>query len=117
MAGGLLIVVRNSKPLEQLWSELTGTWRRELVGCPDDAAKLAIAEVSRGGASQVLIVADQSHRAACLANRNDKVKAVAIRDAGDVRLIRRQLRANTWCLDAQGKTYFELKNILRELQH
>jgi len=112
----LLIVVKNSQALDQLWSELTGNWRRELTGCPDDAARLAIAEIARGGAEQIVIVAEQTHRAACLANRHERVKAVAIRDAGDVRLIRKQLRANTWCLDGAGKTYFEFKNLFREIQ-
>ncbi|HWL07670.1 MAG TPA: hypothetical protein VNQ76_04645 [Planctomicrobium sp.] len=113
---GLLIIVKNTKPLEQLWEELSSSWRRELTGCPDDAAKLAISELARGAASVVVVIAEQTHRAACLANRNEKVKAVAIRDAGDVRLVRKQLRSNTWCLDSNGKTYFELKNIIREIQ-
>ncbi|SFH85874.1 hypothetical protein [Planctomicrobium piriforme] len=112
----LLIVVKNSKAVDQLWQELAGGWKREFLGCPDDAAKLATGEICRGGAGQVVILADQTHRAACLANRNEKVKAVAIRDAGDIRLIRKQLRANVWCLDTSARTYFELKNIFREIQ-
>lgn len=116
VGNSLLIVVHNVKPLDQLWTEVAAQWTREFVGCPDDAAKLATAEVSRGGASTVVILTEQTHRAACLANRNDRVKAVAIRDAGDIRLIRKQLRVNTWCLDGTGKSYFELKNLFREMQ-
>jgi|GEM_PF-2035071 len=117
-AGGsrLLIVVRNTPAVDQLWQELSGSWRRELQGCPDDAAKLAMGEIARGGAAQVVILADQTHRAACLANRHERVKAVAIRDAGELRLVRKQLRANVWCLDVGARTYFELKNLFREIQ-
>ncbi|WP_437192372.1 hypothetical protein [Planctomicrobium sp. SH527] len=116
VGSSLLIVVNNVKPLDQLWTEVSAQWTREFVACPDDAARLAAAEVSRGGASTVVILTEQTHRAACLANRNERVKAVAIRDAGDIRLIRKQLRVNTWCLDGTGKSYFELKNLFREMQ-
>src|SRR5262249_51418857 len=40
----LLIVVQNTAAIDHLWDQLRGTWRREFLGCPDDAAKLAIGE-------------------------------------------------------------------------
>ena len=113
--GPLLIVVRSTEAVERLAADMQGAWRGELLGCPDDAAKLAIAELSRGGASQVVIVAEQAHRAACLANRNEAVKAVAIRDAGEVSVVRKQLRANVWCVDPTGRRWFELRNLLRAI--
>jgi len=114
-ATSLLITVRNTDSIERVWSEIQGTWRRELLGCPDDAAKLAISELSRGGVGAVLIVAEQTLRAACLANRHAAVKAVPIRDLADVRLARKQIRANVWCFDPVGRTYFEVRNIIREI--
>jgi hypothetical protein len=110
----LLIVVQNTDAVERVWSDLH--WRRELLGCPDDAAKLAIGEISRGGASAVVILAKQTHRAACLTNRNDAAKAVAVRDAGDVPVVRKQLRANVWCVDPSGRSWFELRNLLRAIE-
>lgn len=110
----LLIVVRQTPALERLADELLAVWRRELLSCPDDAAQLAIAEISRGGAPGVVIVTEQTHRAACLANRNASVKAAAIREPGDIRLIRRQLKVNVWCVDPEGKSAFELRTLLRE---
>lgn len=111
----LLIIVHNTDAVSRLWEDLKGTWKRELTGCPDDAAKLAIAELSRGGASQVLILAQQTFRAACLANRNEKVKAVPVDSIGDIKSARKQIRVNTWCLDPTGKSWFELRNILKSL--
>jgi hypothetical protein len=43
------------------------------------------------------------------------VKAVAIRDAAEVHAVKRQLRANVWCLDPSGRTYFELRNVLKAI--
>jgi hypothetical protein len=111
----LLIVVQNTAAVDQLYSTLNGTWQRELVGCPDDAAKLAIAELSRGGASTVVILAEQTYRAAALANRHQAVKAVAIHEATEIRLVRQQLRANTWCVNPAGRTFFELRNLIQRI--
>jgi hypothetical protein len=111
----LLIVVRNAPAVDRLYEDLKSSWRRELLGCPDDAAKLAISELTRGGAPLVVMLAEQTHRAACIANRSDAVKAVAVRDAADVPVVRKQLRANVWCVDPSGKSWFELRNLLRAI--
>lgn len=108
----LLVVVRSTDAVTKLWTDLQATWSRELLGCPDDAAALAIREIARGATKSVVILAEQTHRAACLANRNSSVKAVAIRDAGEIALVRRQLRANVWCIDPTPKSWFELRNVL-----
>lgn len=108
----LLVVVRNTDAVTKLWTDLQATWSRELLGCADDAASLTIRELARGAVQTVVILAEQTHRAACLANRSPAVKAVAVRDAGDVALVRRQLRANVWCIDPTPKSWFELKNLI-----
>jgi hypothetical protein len=111
----LLFLVRNTDAVERLWSDLQGTWRRELLGCPDDAAKLAISAIARGETNTAVILAQQAHRAACLANRNDVVKAVAVRDAADVPVVRKQLRANVWCVDPSARSWFELRNLIKAI--
>lgn len=112
----LLIVVRNTPAVDRLWQDLQSTWKRELLGCPDHAANLAISAITRGDASTVVILAEQTHRAACLANRNEKVKAVAIQDVGGVRTVRHQLRVNAWSVDPTRLSWFELRNILRAIE-
>ena len=111
----LLIVVHHSDALARLWEDLPSTWRREFVACPGDAAKLAIAELARGGFSQVVITAEQAHRAACLSNRNERVKAAAVRDAHEVKQVRQQLRANVWCVNPRDKSWFELRQLIKSL--
>ena len=112
----LFVVVRSTPAVDRLYEDVKSVWRRELLGCPDDAASLAIAAVSRGETESVLILAEQTHRAACLANRNDAVKAVAVQDAADVRSVRTQLRANVWCVDPEKKSWFELRNLVRAIE-
>ena len=38
-----------------------------------------------------------------------------VNDAGEVRTIKQQLRANVWCIDPTGRTWFELRNLLRSI--
>lgn len=107
-----LAIVRTSPALEKLFGELGGAWSRELLGCPDDAAALAISELSRGAVDGVVIAATQSYRAACRANRHEKVRAAYITEPAGVRAAREQMRLNTIVIDPTAKTYFELRNII-----
>jgi hypothetical protein len=109
------LIVRTTPAVERVLADLLPGARTELLGCPDDAAKLAIGEIVRGGFARAVIFAEQAHRAACLANRHEAVKAVAVRDAADVATIRKQLRANVWCLDPTSRGYFELRNVIRAI--
>ncbi|REJ93806.1 MAG: hypothetical protein DWQ34_09880 [Planctomycetota bacterium] len=105
-------IVRHTTELDRVLEDVPTGIERELLGCPDDAASLAISEICRGDADRVVIFAEQTHRAACLANRNEHVKAAAVEDAADVRNVKRQLRANVWCVDPTGRSGFELRNLL-----
>ena len=109
-----IAIVRHTEAVDRALEDLD-PHNQELVSCPDDAAKFAISEICRGEAATVLIFAEQLHRAACLANRNTKVKAVIVHDQGDVAAIRKQLRANVWCLDPTDRSYFELRNVLKAI--
>jgi len=112
-ASRVAIVVHHTDAVERIVNEFA--LQKELLGCPDDAATFAIGEICRGGVEAALIFAEQTHRAACFANRNNKVKAVIVSDGGDVKAVRKQLRANTWCVDPTGKTYFEMRNLVKSI--
>jgi len=106
----LAVVVRNTPAVERLARQKA--WRRELLGCPDDAAKLAISSVTRGDASGVLIFATQNHRAACFANRNAAVKAAAVSSYDGLRAALEQLRLNVLCIDPTSLSDFELTRMV-----
>lgn len=108
-------IVRHTDPLHRALQDQLGNAAQELLGCPDEAAQLAISAICRGEVTTVLIFAEQTHRAACFANRNEAVKAVVVRDIGDVKSVRKQLRVNVWCIDPTNRSYFELRNLFREI--
>ena len=111
----LVLTVRHTAAGARVVEDLLPDATTDLLGCPDDAAKAAISELCRGAADRVFILAEQTYRAACLANRQQQVKAVAIDDVGAVRRVRTQLRANVWCLDPSDRSYFELRNVMRAI--
>ena len=108
----LAIVVRNTPMLERLHKQKATAWRRELLGCPDEAASLTISALCRGDADRVIIFAAQHHRAACLANRNSQVRAVAVSSADDLRAAAEHLRVNVVCIDPSNRSDFELSRMI-----
>lgn len=112
-AGILAVIVSQAPIVKRIVSEQMPGARVELLGCADDAARLAAAEIARGGRESALVFARQSHRVACLANRQSAVRAAAVRDVADVNAVRSQLRTNVWCLDPTGRGSFDLRNLIR----
>ena len=105
-----LITVTSTPAVARLTGELGTGWSREILGCPDDAASLAISAICRGEAGGVVILAKQHFRAACRANRHDKVRAVPVTSPAEVHAAREQLRLNVIAIDPTHRSYFELKN-------
>lgn len=108
----LAIVVRSTPALDRLLLAEPGAWRRELLGCPDDAATLATSAICRGEADVVAIFAQQHYRTACRANRNDRVRAVALKAVDELAIAVTQLRVNAICIDPTGRPEFELRRWL-----
>ena len=107
-----LITVTSTPAVARLTGELGAGWSREILGCPDDAAALAISAICRGESSGVVILSKQHFRAACRANRNDKVRAVPVGSPAEVKAAREQLRLNVIAIDPTHRSYFELKNTI-----
>jgi hypothetical protein len=108
----LAIVVRSTPALDRLLLAEPGAWRRELLVCPDDAATLATSSICRGDADVIAIFAQQHYRAACRANRNDRVRGVALKAVDELAIAASQLRVNTVCIDPTGRPEFELRRWL-----
>ncbi len=107
-----LITVTSTPAVARVTGELGSGWSKELLGCPDDAATLAISAICRGESGGVVILAMQHFRSACRANRNDKVRAVPVSNPADVKSAREQLRLNVIAIDPTNRSYFELKNTI-----
>lgn len=91
------------------------TWQSALANSTPDAAGAAIDAICRAEADGVVVFADAADAVACLANRNDRVRAAAVRDMNDIDNLKQQLGPNVWVIRPSGRSFIELRNLLRGL--
>lgn len=109
----LAIVVQSTPAVQTALEDTAPAWRRELVGKPAEAARLAVSAICRGNASGAVAFSAEPHALVCLANRNSRLRGAAVDDASTVRIVMQQMGANLLAVDPAGKSYIELRNILR----
>ncbi len=113
----LVITVQHSdllnSAIDSVSRENRMNWKKEAAGSIEQAAKRAINEIGSGG-SGVLIVTDKIATAACLVNRNENVRGVAVRCSHDLSGVK-ELNANVVCLCGNGLSFTDYRNILKSI--
>lgn len=89
-------------------------WKIELVGQPVEAATLAIGAINKAEHDGVAILSEYAEIIACRANRNERVRAAVISDRKQLDLTMQHLGANVVCINPSGRTFVELRNLLRD---
>jgi hypothetical protein len=84
-----------------------------LSGLPGEAATQAISAICRGDAAKVVIFTAEPELVACLANRNERIRAAAIGDAGALARSQRELKPNVLTIDPANKGVHELRTLLK----
>ena len=103
--------------LEDAGRQTNGGWNRKNVESADEAAKKAIGELRRESSRVIVVLTSEPEVAACLANRNEQVKAAVVADAAAVARVKFGLDGNVFVVDPAGRSFFELRNILRRVQN
>jgi hypothetical protein len=101
--------------LEDASRQSNGGWNRNSVESAEDAAKKAIGELRRASSRVIVVLTSEPEVVACLANRNEKVKAAVVADAAAVARVKSGLDGNVFVVDPAGRSFFELRNILRQI--
>ena len=102
--------------LEEADRPANGEWKRKSVSCADEAAKKVIGEFRRESSRVIVVLTSEPEVVACLANRSEKVKAAVITDAAAVAKVKSRLDGNVFVIDPAGRSFFELRNILRRVE-
>jgi hypothetical protein len=89
-------------------------WKIELVGQPVEAAALAIGSINKAEFEGVTILSEFAEIIACRANRNERVRAAVISDRKQLELTMQHLGVNVVCINPTGRTFIELRNLLRD---
>lgn len=103
--------------LEDAVRQTSGGWNRKSADSTDEAAKKAIGELRRESSRVIVVLTSEPEVVACLANRNEKVKAAVVADVAGVARVKSGLDGNVFVVDPAGRSFFELRNILRRVQN
>jgi len=111
------IVLSNSSAVENTLATIeqqTNTrWSQELSASLEEAIKDAISSLCRADAAGIVLFAEAAENAACLANRNQKIRAVAIQDVNQLRTVITQMSPNLICVNPAQKSFMELRNLVK----
>jgi hypothetical protein len=102
--------------LEDAGRQSNGGWHQNSVESAEDAARKAIGELRRESSRVIVVLTSEPEVVACLANRNEKVKAAVVADAAAVARVKSGLDGNVFVIDPAGRSFFELRNILRRVE-
>lgn len=111
------IIVQSTSAVTAALNDLeqsTGTcWQREIAGTTCEAVSVAVSAICRAEANAVVIFTGKPESVACRANRNLKVRAAVVGDVRRTESIKTEMGVNLFCINPDGKTYIELRNLLR----
>lgn len=121
MNSGKLVITHEAsqtidRVLEDAGRPANGGWNQKSVESVDEAAKKAIGELRRESSRVIVVLTSEPEVVACLANRNEKVKAAVVADAAAVARVKSGLDGNVFVVDPAGRSFFELRNILRRVE-
>lgn len=92
--------------------ELPG-WGCDLIGKATEAVETVIRLITTAEAEFVVVCSDRADLIACYANRSAKVRAAVAASPETLAATAKSLGANALTFDPTGKSYIELRNILR----
>ncbi|WP_298860678.1 hypothetical protein [uncultured Gimesia sp.] len=111
------IVLSNSSAvenaLETIEQQTNTRWSQELSASLEESVNDAISSLCRADAAGIVLFAEAAEMAACLANRNQKIRAASIQDVNQLRNVISQMRPNLICVNPLQKSFIELRNLIK----
>lgn len=99
--------------LTNIEQQTGASWSQELAGSLDEAVQGAVSSLCRADAAGVVLFVSAAEKAACLANRNQKICAAAIQDVNHLRTVAAQMSPNLICVNPDQKSFIELRNLMK----
>lgn len=116
-AGRWVVLVSSAaaavSPAVEALRESGVTWEQKVTGTAEEAAKQAVGILCRGEATGVVVVSKAPEVVACLANRNDQIRAAVTGCVRTVDAAKRKIGANLIAIHPGTKGSFELRNMLK----
>ena len=79
------------------------------------AAQTALQQITSSRKDLIVVACDCAARVACLSNRDARLRAAVVDSRAEATRLSQTLGANVLCLDAAGKSTFELRHLVRSI--
>jgi len=107
-------VTPNVRALQESMKRQPEGWAMDLVGQPLEAAAQAVRAIGTAEYDGIAVISEYAEIIACRGNRNDRVRAAVITDRNQLELTSKHLGVNLVCINPKGKTFIEIRNLLRD---
>ncbi len=104
------VVLSSTEALDKLLEDVAG-WTVESHSCERGAVR----QIAASGDVGTCVFTASPERVACRCNRNSQLRAAVATDVISVRRVQAEVGANVFCVNAEGRSYFELRNMLRTM--
>lgn len=118
-ANRLLISASKAASSQQVCDDVTrtrnGEWRVSVVES-GQAVATAVKAIADDGIKTVVVLADEPDVVACLANRNELVRAAVVASVVDIERVQKSLKPNVLVIAPEKKGAFEILRMVRVLE-
>lgn len=114
----MAVIVHSSGPLQQAVDEAGSQgrqWRKLVTDCPEKAVNTVAAALADNKIAGAAAFTSSPAAVACAMNRRREARSAVVESAACVRRVVGELRANVFCINPEGKSYFELRGLLRAI--
>lgn len=88
---------------------------QRIVGTPTEAATEATSILCRGEVPRIVVFSDEPELVACLANRNERIRATVVLSTSALERLRGTLKPNLIAISPEGRSEFETTRLLRAI--
>jgi len=112
---GLCLIDSRSDNATGAWNDVTRrstSWTTERLA--DTSSIVSRIASSIRDTQQIIVLSREPWNVACLANRNESMRAAVACHLDDIPMIQKSMAPNVWCVSTD-KSFFELRSLLRFL--
>lgn len=114
----LALIQAGTLALERLLDAASGSssaWNQRRTVTVQDAAEQARLAIAERKSGLVLLLTEEPERAACLANREEAVRAAAVTSSQDVDRVRTSMNCNVFAVNGRNGSFYELVRIVKRI--
>lgn len=93
----------------------SGAAAAPLAGSVEEAVTQAVSSLCRAETEGIVALTGEPEKFACLANRNDRIRATVVCDEGSVSRLVASFQPNLLVVNPTGKSSFEMKRLLKAI--